>query len=121
MAKKYAGVHGRIWKKESAITTSGGNHDKTLPENLQHIQHHRALPSLDSDEILKTAVEMDRRSLDEEISHGSKSTSTTNSISPYRRSVSPDTMLQGVTPNTSTSVSFFCLIKVFPKCIIFFW
>ncbi|VDK84993.1 unnamed protein product [Litomosoides sigmodontis] len=61
------------------------------------------LPHLDSDEMLKTAVEIDRRSLNEEVSHGSKSIFTSSSISPYKRSVSPDTMLQGVTSNTSIS------------------
>ncbi|CAG9533519.1 unnamed protein product [Cercopithifilaria johnstoni] len=97
IAKKCVGPRGGMPKKESVTTTDGGRHDKILSENSQLIQHHQPFPSSDSDERLKTAVEMDRSDLDKKLvtaNHSSKSTFTTSSISPYRRSLSPDTMLQ---------------------------
>lgn len=113
IAKKYIGLHGGISKEES-VTIDRRNDDKILSKNLQLTQQHQTSPSsFDSDEMLKTAIELDRSDLDKKLMtarRASKSTPTTSSINSYKRSVSPDTMLQGATScATSISVNFFHL------------
>ncbi|EFO24097.2 hypothetical protein LOAG_04384 [Loa loa] len=105
LAKKCTSIHGGISRKASVTGYKEGDTDKSTPENSQLIQHHEQFSSSHSDAILKTAVESDRSKIEEKLITGgdaSKSTLTTNSISSYKRSMSPDTMLQGATPSSAS-------------------
>ncbi|KAK6112966.1 adenylate kinase [Brugia pahangi] len=102
--KKSAGLHEGLPEKGSATNNKGNPDFLYHPDKTSgNCQRNQKLPSSDSDTILKTAVDMDKNIANEKLITAGDASKSSSAVGSYKRSQSPDTMLECATSNSFIS------------------